>query len=314
MNLPVRVSALFRLVLSFAALTTLPACAIEPAPASSQQLSAVNSQADFMAMQSSTQELRQRLDALEARIGRQGQGGVSLEDVNARLSRLEAAVARMAATLGVDAGQTTALQNPPAAAQQQPGYQAPPSAAPQQPAYDSGDDSEPQGGYTPQNGSPQGGYIPPGGYVSQSQGGYAPQAQGGYAPQAPSQPPADQAESVYRMAEEAYNQNDMAHAATLLDQLVKGYPNSPRVPDALFWQAQAAARQGDYGKAALLSQDLIQKYPNSPRVPQAMLAQSLAFRKLGKTQAAQAVLQDVVKRFPDTPEARSALAQLRQQQ
>jgi len=240
-------------------LALLAACAPEP-PINQQQMMEANTQADLTSMKSAMQEMRQRLESLEARLGPQGQGGI--EDINARLGRLEATVARMATTLGVDTGAPAADSTGQA-----------PSAAP-----------------------PQG---------SASESGYQPE------PQAAPPAPVDQAQSIYRMAEDAFNQRDMARAGALLAQLIQGFPSSPLVPDALYWQAQAAAQQGDYAKAALLSQDLIQKYPTHQRVPSAMLAQSLAFRKLGKDQAAMTVLQEVVKRYPNTPEARSAQAQLR---
>jgi len=289
-----------RRALPLAALALLAACA-EPAPVSNQQLAMANTQADLTSVRSNMQEMRQRLEALESRMGPQGQG-VSLEEVNARLTRLEATVARMATSLGVDTG--SPMGSGPAAAP--PAGQTPPppaaSPAPPQSSGDSGSDD----GSAPQ------GYVPPAttyNYESAPRQG-APQTAPGEPPAA-GIAPADQAESIYKMAEDAFNQRDMARASALLDQLVKSYPNSPLVPEALFWQAQATAQQGDYGKAALISQDLIQKFPNNPKVPSAMLTQSLAFRKLGKAQAAQTVLQEVIKRFPNTPEARSAQAQLR---
>ena len=307
-----KLSLLFGLLA--AALTT--ACA-EP-PINNAQMAAANNQADLYAMKSSNQEIRQRLEELESRLGRQGQGGASLEDLNARLTRLEATVGRMAATLGVDtsaAGPVTsgpAASGPVAAQPFSPGMAAPqPQSQLGAVVYDSGSDADSGDGYgSPQAAAP---YQPANRPYPAAGTSYQAPGDGPYpsAANTPSSVSGDQAESVYRMAEDAYNQRDMARAATLLEQLVKSYPSSPRVPDALYWQAQANIQQGDYGKAALVTQDLIQKYPTHPRVPSAMLTQSLAFRKLGKAQAAQTVLQDVIKRFPDTPEARSAQAQLR---
>ena len=271
MNIPAQIRKR-PLLFSVLALALCAACAPEP-PINQQQMMDANTQADLTSLKSTTQEMRQRLESLEARLGPQGQGGI--EDINARLSRLEATVARMATTLGVDTSgpATDATGQTPSAA----------PSAPQGPATDSGSE--------------------------QPQSAAAPAQQPAPNPSAMAAP-ADQAQNIYRMAEDAFNQRDMARAQGLLAQLVQSFPDSPLVPDALYWQAQAAAQQGDYAKAALACQSLIQKYPNHPRVPSAMLTQSLAFRKLGKDQAALTVLQEVVKRFPNTPEARSAQAQL----
>lgn len=272
-----------RAALAALALVALAGCASsssQPKPIEQQQMTQANLQADLSALKSRNQELRMRLEDIEAVLGRK-ERGFTLDDVNRRLAQLEQAVARMAATLGVDYKPEPA---PDSAAYAQ--------AAPAAPAVPSGPASP---GYAP--------YQPPG----------APQAT---APAAPAAPAAtggnDPAEAIYSMGMEAYNRREYDKASTLFSELIKSYPASSQAPSALFWQAEANYQQGDYGRAALISQDLIQKYPSHPLVPSAMLKQAQSFRRLGKGPAAKILLQDVAKRYPGTPEARAAAAMLKE--
>jgi tol-pal system protein YbgF len=256
-------------------LLSLAACAEPAKPVNQAELARADTQADLTALKSHTQEMNMRLDQIESSLGK-GQG-VSLEDINRRLSRLEQTVARMAATLGVDTGSQAGAPSP--------GQAAPPVSTLQPDA--SGVAGTRSGDFAPSAASPPAGPISMGPSSS------------------------DPAEAIYNMAMEAYNQRDLDRANSLFSEMLKSYPAARQSPDALFWQAETNAQQGDYGRAALICQDLIQKYPNHPLVPAAMLKQALCFRKLGKGQAARILLQDVVKHYPGTPEARSAQGQLR---
>ena len=258
----------------------LTACAPPPAPINQEQMSQANLQADVSALKSRTQEMRMRLDELEAVLGKQG-SGYTLEDVNRRLAQLEETVARMAATLGVDSGVRA-----PSAGQAPAAREPAPGGYPEYPEY---------------SGHP--GY--PGYPASPPQ---APPA----APSTTEPESTDPAAAIFNMAMESYNQRDFERANTLFAELLKSYPASRQAPEALFWQADANFQQGDYARAALICQDLLQKYPNHPRAASAMIKQGLCFRKLGKIQAARIVFGDVVKRYPSSAEARSAQAQLRE--
>jgi len=267
-----------RLGLCLMLASALAACA-EPAskPIAQEQLSQANSQADMNTLKSRTQEMRMRLDEIEAILGRQGTG-FTLEDVNRRLAQLEETVSRMAATLGIDTGRRAAGPNPAIA---------PPAV--------SGGVAEPYAGSGAVAGEaePATPLSPPAGPITMGSS-------------------TDPAEAIFNMAMESYNQRDYDRANSLFSEMLKSYPASRQAPEALFWQAETNYQQGDYARAALICQDLIQKYPNHPRAPSAMLKQALCFRKLGKGQAAKILLQDVAKRYPDSPEARSAQAQLRE--
>jgi len=296
-------------IIALSLLCALAACA--PArPIDDQQIAQANTVADLNAVKSKQQETRMRLEELEARLGDRGDA-TSLQDLNARVSRLEETVARIAATLGVDTG----VRAPSAAPAVQPGAYPPavqqaPSGAPQGRYPDTY-----QGGYTAPGAGPAYRANDPMRYDADDEDRppNLPPVSGRSPSSSMGEPSStDPAEAVYTMAMDSFNQRDYERANTLYSELLKSYPNSKQAPNALFWQAEINFQQGDFARAALLCQDLLQKYPNSPMAPAAMLKQGLSFKRLNKTPAAKILFQDVVKRYPNSPEARSAEIQLRE--
>lgn len=284
-------------LIALGTLLVLAGCASSPKTIDQEQVAQANFQADVAAIKSSQQQIRMRLESVEAALGAKG-GGHTLEDFERRLSRLEETVSRMAATLGVDTGVRAPSPAQPGYAATTPGY----PSSPAEPGY-----STASPGSAPAPAGPAYSAAEPVRADSPSYSGSAPPG-----PISMGADSSDPAEAIYNMGMEAYNQRDYTRANTLFTELAKSYPGSRQIPNALFWQAESNFQQGDYGRAALLCEDLIQKYPRHPMVPSAILKQALCFRKLGKLQAAKILLQDVAKRYPNTPEARSAQMQLRE--
>lgn len=260
-----------------ALLSGLAACAPSGGKAvADENVAQANFYADIQSMKSRQQEMRRRLEELESRLGGQGEGA-SMDDLNARLARLEDAVSRIASTLSIDAG----LRAPSTVS---------PSTSPAYPGT-----SQPAPAY-------------PGGPLSYGPGA-SEDAPTGPITMGPSSN--DPAEAIYNMGMEAYNARNYDRAMSLYAEMLKTYPTHRLAPNALFWQAEANFQSGDFARTALLCDDLVKKYPHNPLVPSAMLKQAAAFKRLGKPQPAKILLQDVVQRFPGTPEARSAQAQLK---
>jgi tol-pal system protein YbgF len=280
-----------RRLLALAPLLLVAGCASPSKSIDQEQVAQANFQADVAAIKSSQQQIRMRLESVEAALGAKG-GGHTLEDFERRLTRLEETVSRMAATLGVDTGVRVPSPSQPgygAASPGYPSYPAEPGSSTASPGF-----ATAPGGPAYSAAEPVRADSPPAGPISMGADS------------------TDPAEAIYNMGMEAYNQRDYTRANTLFTELGKSYPGSRQIPNALFWQAESNFQQGDYGRAALLCEDLIQKYPRHPMVPSAMLKQALCFRKLGKLQAAKILLQDAAKRYPNTPEARSAQMQLKE--
>ncbi|GAB6037191.1 hypothetical protein JCM15519_17500 [Fundidesulfovibrio butyratiphilus] len=291
----------FRLAVAALALA-LAGCANQKIP--DENVTQANLYADVNALKSRTQELRRSVEALEARTGGKN-ADVSLEDVNARLTRLESVVTRLAQALSLDVGQSALGPGAPAG----PGTtnEAPARSDVSQSAMTAAgsEPASPAGSYAPQGQSERGDEYAPDTAETRRPADDASQAV-----ETAARTAATPAEGIYNLAMEAYNARDYAKAAGLFAEMLRAYPGDRLAPSALFWQADSFYQQGDYARTALLCQDVIQKYPGHSLAASAMLKQAQAFRRLGRDQAARIVLQEVVKRYPGSAEARSAQAQL----
>lgn len=294
------------LLLAAAALAGLMSgCVSQKIP--DENVAQANLYADLNALKSRTQDLRRSVENLEARTGGKN-ADVSLEDINARLTRLESVVTRMAQALSLDVGQSSLG----------PGAPSGPGATTETPARSEASQSALTAGIAEPSG-PASTYEPPA-RTDQTDDEYAarpPEARQPYShsdadlsAQSAARTAATPAEGVYNLAMEAYNARDYAKAGGLFAEMLRSYPGDRLAPSALFWQADSYYQQGDYARTALLCQDVIQKYPGHTLAASAMLKQAQAFKRLGRDQAARIVLQDVIKRYPGSAEARSAQAQL----
>ncbi len=94
-----------------------------------------------------------------------------------------------------------------------------------------------------------------------------------------------------------------AAARSAFSELIKKYPTSEYVPEAMFFTAQAytAERNPDAADAQYVA--LISRFPRSPRVPTAMYKRALHLQSQKKTAEAKRIFQDIIKRFPRSDEA-----------
>jgi TolA-binding protein len=108
------------------------------------------------------------------------------------------------------------------------------------------------------------------------------------------------------LAEKDFNTGDFQGAVEAADNLVKYFPDSDHVPEALYIKGRALYAQKSYAKAQEAFQRLCAKYPSSPRFRAARLNVGRCQASAGNTLAAIATLEDVAGRWPSSPEARSA--------
>jgi len=64
--------------------------------------------------------------------------------------------------------------------------------------------------------------------------------------------------------------------------------------------------QKDYEKAILTYQDLIKNYPQSPKIPNALMRQAEAFSEIKDNMSAIILYRQVIKKYPGTQEAKTA--------
>jgi len=108
------------------------------------------------------------------------------------------------------------------------------------------------------------------------------------------------------MAEKDFNAGSFQGAADAADNLLKYFPDSPNVPEALYLKGRALYALKSYAKAQEAFQRLCGEHPSSPRFRAARLNAARCQASLGNTLAAVATLEDIARRWPSSPEARSA--------
>ena len=235
----------------------LASCAPSSKPIDQEQMAQANMQADMSALKSRTQEMRMRLEEIESILGRQGRG-FTLEDVNKRLAQLEETVARMAATLGVDAG-----------------ARAPSSVGP---------------GFAPAGQTPSTYDTAPAGPITMGADSTDPaEAIYNMAMEAYNQRDYDRANTLFSelnksypssrqapnalfwQAESNYQQGDYARAALICQDLIQKYPNHPMAPSAMLKQGLCFRKLGKVQAAKIVFQDIGKRYPGSPEARSAQV-------------------------------------------
>ena len=237
----------------------LASCAPSAKPIDQEQLAQANMQADMNSLKSRSQEMRMRLEELESILGKQGRG-FTLEDVNKRLAQLEETVARMAATLGVDAGPRA-----PSAPSAGPGL-APAGQAPS--AYD----SAPAGPITMDADSTD----PAEAIYNMAMEAYNQRdyhrANTLFSELIKSYPSSRQAPSaLFWQAESNYQQGDYARAALICQDLIQKYPSHPMAPSAMLKQGLCFRKLGKVQAAKIVFQDVEKRYPGSPEARSAQV-------------------------------------------
>jgi TolA-binding protein len=108
------------------------------------------------------------------------------------------------------------------------------------------------------------------------------------------------------MAEKDFNMGNFPGAIDAADNLLRYFPDSANVPEALYIKGRALYAQKSYAKAQESFQRLCDRHPSSPRFRAAKLNVGRCQASAGNTMAAVATLDDIVRRWPSSPEARSA--------
>jgi TolA-binding protein len=108
------------------------------------------------------------------------------------------------------------------------------------------------------------------------------------------------------MADKDFNQGNFSGAVDAADNLIRYFPDSANIPEALYIKGRALYAQKSYAKAQESFQRLCDKYPSSQRFRASRLNIGRCQVSAGNTLAAIATLEEIVKSWPSSPEARSA--------
>lgn len=105
------------------------------------------------------------------------------------------------------------------------------------------------------------------------------------------------AEVMYSQAQRQLAQGSMATARSAFRDVLRYYPASPRIPDALFGIAETFAAQPD--SARLYYSDVERLHPRSAAAPRALFKLGVIEEQRGNRTQARVYYQRVVDRYPD---------------
>jgi TolA-binding protein len=126
---------------------------------------------------------------------------------------------------------------------------------------------------------------------------------------APSQPAAADLQpddQQLALAEKDFNSGNFDGAVEASDNLIKYFPDSDNIPEALYLKGRALYALKSYGRAQEAFQRLCSDFPRSERFRASRLNIGRCQHAQGNTLAAIATLEDIIERSPNSTEARSA--------
>jgi len=95
------------------------------------------------------------------------------------------------------------------------------------------------------------------------------------------------------------------------EELLRTYPNSEDVPEAMVYIGETYARERNQVAADSVYALVIKQYPTSPKAATALYKRALSMKAAGQTAAAKIALERIVRDFPRSDEAALAKEQLR---
>jgi len=104
----------------------------------------------------------------------------------------------------------------------------------------------------------------------------------------------------------------MPAARETFSKFLEKFPKHDLAANANYWIGETYYGEKNYEQAILSFQEVIKNYPQQPKVPSAMLKQALAFKAIKDTKSANYVLKKLVTGYPKSDEAKKAKELLKQ--
>ena len=121
-------------------------------------------------------------------------------------------------------------------------------------------------------------------------------------------------DSIYLKALEKFKAGDMPGARDIFTKFIEQYPKHDLTANAHYWIGESLYSEKNYEAAIVAFQDVIKNYPQQPKVPAAMLKQAMSFKAIKDAKNARYVLKKLVETYPKSDEAKKAKALLKELQ
>lgn len=119
------------------------------------------------------------------------------------------------------------------------------------------------------------------------------------------------AKSQYDLGLERFKDGKYDEALKAFDAYIAHATDPALVDNANFWAGESLAASGKHEDAILRYDVVIKQYPKSDKLPDALYKQGIAFIQLGDKEAGNLLLRRVAKDFPDSEPGKKAKKQLK---
>jgi tol-pal system protein YbgF len=116
---------------------------------------------------------------------------------------------------------------------------------------------------------------------------------------------------LFQSSLEQLRRGSSSVARSGFEELLRTYPNSEDVPEAMVYIGETYARERNQVAADSVYALVIKQYPTSPKAATALYKRALSMKAAGQTAAAKVALERIVRDFPRSDEAALAKEQLR---
>lgn len=107
-------------------------------------------------------------------------------------------------------------------------------------------------------------------------------------------------QQLYQMAYDSVINSNFERSIAEFDQYLSIYPEGRFVTNAYYWKGQAFLYLDRFAEARDSYEIIIEQYPDSAKLPDAMYGLGLAYQGLGNIPRARQLLNDIKRRFPNT--------------
>ena len=115
---------------------------------------------------------------------------------------------------------------------------------------------------------------------------------------------------AYDGASNLFRKGEYAQAVEAFNSFMHDFPSSPLVANAQYWIGMSHFNLRDYKNAQGSQEALIKLFPESPKVPDALLAIASIQNEQGDAGSARNTLEDIIARYPGTEAAAKARTRL----
>ncbi len=110
-----------------------------------------------------------------------------------------------------------------------------------------------------------------------------------------------------------FKENKLKEASWAFSSFVQKYPNSNKLPNALFWLGNSFYALGNCEKALNPYDRVIKQYPSFDKASDTMLIMSNCYQELNKEKQSKETLENIIREYPNTEAAKEAKSRLSKQ-